>query len=107
MEGVIYTAPIKALSNQKFKEFKKFMGADAVGILTGDIVLNPEASVLIMTTRDFSNMLQQSIEKVADVRYVIFDEIHYIDDPHEEASGKKVLFLCLPKCAFSFKCDHS
>ncbi|NLY11631.1 MAG: DEAD/DEAH box helicase [Firmicutes bacterium] len=97
---VIYTAPIKALSNQKFKEFKKFMGADAVGILTGDIVLNPEASVLIMTTEIFRNMLQQSNEKVADVRYVIFDEIHYIDDPQRGSVWEESIIFMPPEMRF-------
>lgn len=57
---VVYTAPIKALSNQKFKEFKGLLGEEAVGILTGDVVVNPEAPILIMTTEIFRNLLQQS-----------------------------------------------
>src|SRR3989338_4274954 len=53
---VIYTAPIKALSNQKYKEFTKDYGKDKVGLLTGDIVINPAAPVLIMTTEIFRNI---------------------------------------------------
>lgn len=80
-EQVVYTAPIKALSNQKFKEFKELLGEEHVGILTGDIVVNPQATVLIMTTEIFRNLLHTDRGRLADVGYVIFDEIHYIDDP--------------------------
>lgn len=90
---VIYTAPIKALSNQKFKEFKALLGEEAVGILTGDIVVNPDASILIMTTEIFRNLLQESPERVADVRYVIFDEIHYIDDPERGSVWEESLIF--------------
>lgn len=77
----IYTAPIKALSNQKFKEFKRHLGDENVGILTGDVVIQPDAPVLIMTTEIFRNLLHTDRERLHDVAYVIFDEIHYIDDP--------------------------
>src|SRR3989338_3972004 len=54
---VIYTAPIKALSNQKYKEFTTDYGEDKVGLLTGDIVINPGAPILIMTTEIYRNMV--------------------------------------------------
>ena len=66
---VIYTAPIKALSNQKYKQFKQLMGEESVGILTGDIVINPDAPILVMTTEIFRNLLHLSPERVADVAY--------------------------------------
>ncbi len=53
----IYTAPIKALSNQKFRDLRARYGADTVGLLTGDIVENPAAPVLVMTTEIYRNML--------------------------------------------------
>lgn len=77
---VIYTAPIKALSNQKFREFKNLLGEDTVGIITGDVVLNPESPLRIMTTEIFRNMLHEDPERLANVSYVIFDEIHYLSD---------------------------
>ncbi len=80
-QRAIYTAPIKALSNQKFKEFKRHLGDENVGILTGDVVIQPDAPVLIMTTEIFRNLLHTDRERLHDVAYVIFDEIHYIDDP--------------------------
>ncbi len=78
-KGIIYTAPIKALSNQKFRDFSSKFPKD-VGIITGDIKLNPEADVLIMTTEIFRNYLLQDAEKLNNKHWVIFDEIHYLDD---------------------------
>ncbi|MFO7254734.1 MAG: DEAD/DEAH box helicase [Bacillota bacterium] len=94
---VVYTAPIKALSNQKFKEFKRLLGEEAVGILTGDVVVNPEASILIMTTEVFRNLLHQDPERVADVAYAIFDEIHYIDDPERGSVWEESLIFMPPQ----------
>ena len=76
---VIYTAPIKALSNQKYRDFFAEYG-DKIGIVTGDVVLNPYAQVLLMTTEIFRNTIFDDIERLQDVSYVIFDEIHYIND---------------------------
>ena len=76
---VIYTAPIKALSNQKYRDFYAEYG-EKIGIVTGDVVLNPYAQVLLMTTEIFRNTIFDDIERLEDVSYVIFDEIHYIND---------------------------
>ena len=76
---VIYTAPIKALSNQKYRDFYAEYG-DKIGIVTGDVVLNPYAQVLLMTTEIFRNTIFDDVERLQDVSYVIFDEIHYIND---------------------------
>lgn len=97
---VVYTAPIKALSNQKFREFKVVVGEEAVGILTGDVVLNPDAPILIMTTEIFRNMLHEDPERVRDVRYVIFDEIHYIDDPERGSVWEESLIFMPPTMRF-------
>lgn len=97
---VVYTAPIKALSNQKFREFKGIVGSDAMGILTGDVVVNPEAPILIMTTEIFRNMLQEDPDRVQDVRYVIFDEIHYIDDPDRGSVWEESLIFMPPSMRF-------
>ncbi len=77
---VIYTAPIKALSNQKYRDFKADYGPEKVGIMTGDVVINPKAAVLIMTTEIYRNMLLTSDPVIDDISYVIFDEIHFIND---------------------------
>lgn len=77
---VIYTAPIKALSNQKYKEFKRLLGPENVGIVTGDVSINTGAQILIMTTEIFRNMLHLSPDGLTGVSHVIFDEIHYLAD---------------------------
>ncbi len=79
-KGVIYTAPIKALSNQKFRDFEGKYG-DSIGILTGDVSLNAEAPVLIMTTEIFRNKVLDSPDSLKKYSWIIFDEIHYIDNP--------------------------
>ncbi len=99
---VIYTAPIKALSNQKYRDFYAEYG-DKIGIVTGDVVLNPYAQVLLMTTEIFRNTIFDDIERLQDVSYVIFDEIHYINDIErgtvwEESlifAPQHVKFVCL------------
>ncbi|HLC16100.1 MAG TPA: DEAD/DEAH box helicase [Thermodesulfovibrionia bacterium] len=99
---VIYTAPIKALSNQKYRDFTKRYG-DMVGILTGDVSINRHAPLLIMTTEIYRNTLLEDIEQFSRTAWVIFDEVHYIDDIErgtvwEEAimfSPPHVKLLCL------------
>ena len=78
-ESVIYTAPIKALSNQKYRDFKERY-QDKIGILTGDVSINPDAPVLIMTTEIYRNTLFEDVRRLEKVRWVIFDEVHYLDD---------------------------
>ncbi|MAE12990.1 helicase, partial [Candidatus Woesearchaeota archaeon] len=100
---VIYTAPIKALSNQKYKEFSEEYGEHNVGLLTGDIVKNAGAPVLIMTTEIYRNMVLINDPLINEISYVVFDEIHYINDPErgyvwEESiifSKPHVRLLCL------------
>ena len=77
--GVIYTAPLKALSNQKFRDFQLNF-KDDIGILTGDVSLNANAPVLIMTTEIFRNKILDDPESLAQYQWIIFDEIHYIDN---------------------------
>jgi len=78
--GVVYTAPIKALSNQKFRDFQGQFGEE-IGILTGDVSINPFARVLIMTTEIFRNKILDEPDSLKKYSWVIFDEIHYIDNP--------------------------
>lgn len=79
-DRVIYTAPIKALSNQKYKDFCEDYGEDKIGLITGDIVINPSAQILIMTTEVYRNMAIIGDAMLEDVSYCIMDEIHYISD---------------------------
>ena len=79
-QHVIYTAPIKALSNQKFRDFSLRDG-DQVGIMTGDVTINPRAPLLIMTTEIYRNTLLEDSTRLSRCAWIIFDEIHYLDDP--------------------------
>lgn len=100
---IIYTAPIKALSNQKYRDFVNQYGLETVGLLTGDVVINPQAPVLIMTTEIYRNMLLSDEALILNVSSVVFDEIHFMNDPErgtvwEEAilfSPATTRFLCL------------
>ncbi|MCM8790062.1 MAG: DEAD/DEAH box helicase [Candidatus Omnitrophica bacterium] len=93
--GVIYTAPIKALSNQKFRDFQN-QYADNIGILTGDISINPYAPVLIMTTEIFRNKILDEPKSLEKYSWIIFDEIHYIDNPERGTVWEESLIF-LPK----------
>ncbi|RIA89533.1 hypothetical protein C1645_772097 [Glomus cerebriforme] len=91
MTRTIYTSPIKALSNQKYNDFKKQF--DDVGILTGDIQINPEASCLIMTTEILRSMLYKGADLIRDVEFVIFDEVHYINDSERGVVWEEVIIM--------------
>jgi superfamily II RNA helicase len=78
-EKVIYTSPIKALSNQKFRDFNQ-QYPNSVGLLTGDVTINPHAPALIMTTEIFRNRIIEKESDLCDYSWIIFDELHYLDD---------------------------
>ena len=88
---VLYTSPIKALSNQKYRDFKKKFGD--VGILTGDVSLNPDAQCLIMTTEILQQSLYKNSELLNSVEWVIFDEVHYINDNERGHVWEEILIL--------------
>jgi superfamily II RNA helicase len=100
---VFYTTPLKALSNQKFRDFQQQFGDSPldVGLITGDILINPGASVVIMTTEIFRNMLYETpIGKVGtsleDVDAVILDECHYISDRSRGTVWEESIIYCPP-----------
>jgi ATP-dependent RNA helicase HelY len=90
---VIYTTPIKALSNQKYRDLRAVYG-DQVGLLTGDVSENRDARVVIMTTEVLRNMLLQTPWDLDDVDTVIFDEIHYLADPERGTTWEESIILC-------------
>jgi superfamily II RNA helicase len=98
----IYTAPIKALSNQKYRDFRDDPAVD-VGLMTGDVTIRPHAQVLIMTTEILRNSIFENPQSLDDVEFVIFDEVHYMDDVErgtvwEESlifAPRAVRFVCL------------
>ncbi|KAL8862344.1 MAG: hypothetical protein Q9178_001353 [Gyalolechia marmorata] len=91
MTKAIYTSPIKALSNQKFRDFRQEF--EDVGILTGDVQINPEASCLIMTTEILRSMLYRGADLLRDVEYVIFDEVHYVNDIERGVVWEEVIIM--------------
>ncbi len=91
MTRTIYTSPIKALSNQKFRDFKDTF--KDVGLVTGDIQINATATCLIMTTEILRSMLYNGSDIVRDMEYVIFDEVHYINDAERGVVWEEVLIL--------------
>ncbi len=96
---VIYTSPIKALSNQKFRDFSiKF--PERTGIVTGDVSINPHAPLLIMTTEILRNRLFSDHPGSIDHSWVIFDEIHYIDDPERGTVWEESLMFLPEKIKF-------
>ncbi|KAG2430053.1 hypothetical protein HXX76_010153 [Chlamydomonas incerta] len=78
-QRVIYTSPLKALSNQKFRELSEAFGGD-VGLMTGDVSLNPNASCIVMTTEILRSMIYRGSELLREVAWVVFDEVHYMQD---------------------------
>ncbi|KAF4665695.1 hypothetical protein FOZ61_010596 [Perkinsus olseni] len=90
----IYTSPIKALSNQKYREFtEKF---DSVGVITGDVSINPLANVVIMTTEILRTMLYRKDESLANIKTVIFDEVHFVNDPDRGVVWEECIILMPP-----------
>ena len=91
---VFYTTPLKALSNQKFSDFSEKYGAEKVGLLTGDTSQNRDAQIVVMTTEVFRNMLYGTnfgsvTDNLKDVRYVVLDEVHYMNDEQRGWAPKK------------------
>ncbi|ABB35782.1 DEAD/DEAH box helicase [Synechococcus sp. CC9605] len=83
-QKVFYTTPLKALSNQKLRDFRDQFGAENVGLMTGDLSVNREASIVVMTTEIFRNMLYAEADEhddpLTDVEAVVLDECHYMND---------------------------
>jgi superfamily II RNA helicase len=77
-----YTSPLKALSNDKFREFSALFGPENVGILTGDRKVNPSAPLIVATTEIYRNSLYDAMNEleVMNARLVVFDEVHYLAD---------------------------
>ncbi|VDO26325.1 unnamed protein product [Brugia timori] len=90
-QRVIYTSPIKALSNQKYRELEEEFGD--VGLMTGDNTLNPDASCIVMTTEILRSMLYRGSEIMREVGWVIFDEIHYMRDKERGVVWEETIIL--------------
>ena len=86
-----YTTPIKALSNQKYRDLVVRYGPDRVGLLTGDVSINPFAAVVVMTTEVLRNMLYVGSDALRGLSYVVLDEVHYLGDQFRGAVWEEVI----------------
>ena len=100
---VFYTAPIKALSNQKYTDLAAEHGTGAVGLLTGDNAINPAAPVVVMTTEVLRNMIYADSPDLRELGWVVLDEVHYLQDPYRGPVWEEIIihapaavrFVCL------------
>ncbi len=86
-----YTAPIKALSNQKYQDLKEMYGENRVGLLTGDTSINSEAPLVVMTTEVLRNMIYSNSHTMKDLGFVVMDEVHYLADKFRGAVWEEIL----------------
>lgn len=98
---IVYTSPIKALSNQKFNELSNEFASD-VGLLTGDVTMNPNASILVMTTEILRMMLFANDKLIRELSWVIFDEVHYMKDKDRGVIWEETIILLPDSCRFVF-----
>lgn len=99
-QRVIYTSPIKALSNQKYRELEHEFSD--VGLMTGDVTINKNASCLVMTTEILRSMLYRGSEVVREVSWVIFDEVHYMRDKERGVVWEETIILVPQNVRFVF-----
>ncbi len=96
---LFYTTPLKALSNQKFHDFSEAYGKDKIGLLTGDISINRQAKIVVMTTEVFRNMLYGTTlgkveENLKNVNFVVLDEVHYMNDEQRGTVWEESIIYC-------------
>jgi superfamily II RNA helicase len=98
---VFYTTPLKALSNQKLRDFRRQFGADKVGLVTGDLSINRDAPILVMTTEIFRNILYGTLiddleTALVDLEAVVLDECHYMNDRQRGTVWEESIIYCPP-----------
>ncbi len=86
-----YTTPLKALSNQKYAELVRRHGPESVGLLTGDNSINGDAPVVVMTTEVLRNMVYASSRALNGLRYVVLDEVHYLQNAYRGPVWEEVI----------------
>lgn len=91
-----YTTPLKALSNQKYGELVRRHGAESVGLLTGDNAINGSAPIVVMTTEVLRNMIYASAEALTGLRYVVLDEVHYLQNAYRGPVWEEVIIHAPP-----------
>lgn len=95
--GIVYTSPIKALSNQKYRDFSAMFGREKVGLITGDVSVNERAPLLVMTTEIFRNWCFANPEMLDHTTHVIFDELHYLDDRERGTAWEESIIFAPPQ----------
>lgn len=95
-QGAVYTSPIKALSNQKYRDFCRLFGDERVGLITGDVSINEYGQLLVMTTEIFRNWCFSQPQALAQTSHVIFDEIHYLDDAERGTAWEESIIFAPP-----------
>ena len=88
---VFYTTPLKALSNQKYGDLVRVHGAADVGLLTGDNAINGDAPIVVMTTEVLRNMIYSASTTLDGLRYVVLDEVHYLQDRYRGPVWEEVI----------------
>ncbi|XP_039055114.1 DExH-box ATP-dependent RNA helicase DExH15 chloroplastic-like isoform X2 [Hibiscus syriacus] len=97
---LFYTTPLKALSNQKFRQFRETFGDNNVGLLTGDSAVNKDAQILVLTTEILRNMLYNSVGMASsgnglfDVDVIVLDEVHYLSDISRGTVWEEIVIYC-------------
>ncbi|KAI5191831.1 ATP-dependent RNA helicase DOB1, partial [Nematocida minor] len=99
-QRVIYTSPIKALSNQKYRELNEKFGD--VGLMTGDVTLNPDSTCIVMTTEILRNMIYKGTEILRETHFVVFDEVHYMRDRERGVVWEETIILLPHSIRFIF-----
>ncbi|HUQ64340.1 MAG TPA: DEAD/DEAH box helicase [Acidimicrobiales bacterium] len=92
-----YTTPLKALSNQKYGDFSRRHGPGRVGLLTGDNAIAGDAPVVVMTTEVLRNMIYSGAPALDDLRYVVLDEVHYLQDAYRGPVWEEVIIHSPPE----------
>lgn len=95
--SAVYTSPIKALSNQKYRDFGRLFGRDRVGLITGDFSINETAPLLVMTTEIFRNWCFNNPEMLDLTTHVIFDEMHFLDDQDRGTTWEESIIFAPPQ----------
>eukprot|EP01048_Picozoa_sp_COSAG05_P010044 COSAG05_NODE_864_length_6891_cov_387.780330_4_plen_464_part_00 len=99
-QRVVYTCPIKALSNQKYRDlFEEFQD---VGLMTGDVTINPSASCIVMTTEILRSMLYRGAAEVREIAWVIYDEVHYMRDKERGVVWEESIVMLPSQVRFVF-----
>lgn len=95
---LFYTTPIKALSNQKYRDFCAHWGTEQVGLLTGDTSINSHAPLIVMTTEVLRNMIYADSPNLLSLRYIVMDEVHYLSDRFRGAVWEEIILSLPPHC---------